>query len=99
MGEVGLSEAYVVRCCFAMILCIAVLQSLASQTPSSQGVAPSVSVLLPPNIPSETVQIAYYLDGPFGGHGGYTEQRPGLPSYEVPTSVDGKAANKIRMIV
>jgi hypothetical protein len=89
----------VVRCCFAMILCIAVLQSLASQTPSSQGVAPSVSVLLPPNIPSETVQIAYYLDGPFGGHGGYTEQRPGLPSYEVPTSVDGKAANKIRMIV
>ncbi len=89
----------VVRCAFAILLGIAALQSLASQTPSSQESSPSVSVSLPANIPSETVQIAYYLVGPFGGHGGYTEQRPGLDSYEVAASVEGQAATEIRMIV
>jgi hypothetical protein len=39
------------------------------------------------------------LVGPFGGHGGYTEQRPGLHSYEIAASVEGKAATEIRMIV
>jgi hypothetical protein len=88
----------VVRWSFAILLGIAALQSLASQTPSNQG-APCFSVSLPPNTPSETVQIAYYLVGPFGGHGGYTEQRPGLHAYEIATSVEGKAATEIRIIV
>jgi len=82
----------VVRCAFAILLGIAALQS-------SQESSPSVSVSLPPNIPSETVQIAYHLVGPFGGHGGYTEQRPGLHSYEIAALVEGKAATEIRMIV
>ena len=32
-------------------------------------------------------------------HGGHTEKRPGLHSYEIATSLDGKPATKIRMIV
>jgi hypothetical protein len=60
---------------------------------------PSVSVLLPANIPSETVQISYFLIGPFRGYGGYTKQRPGLQSYEISALVEGKAASEIRMIV
>jgi hypothetical protein len=84
---------------FAILLGIAALQSLASQTSSSQESSPPVSVSLPPNIPSETVQIAYHLVGPFGGRGGYTEQRPGLHSYEIATSAEGQAAAEIRMMV
>lgn len=60
---------------------------------------PSVSVSLPSNVPSETVQIVYYLVGPFGGRGGYVKQGAGLHSYEIASSVEGKAAIEIRMIV
>jgi hypothetical protein len=84
---------------FAIILAIAVAQSLPSQTPSSPEVAPSVSVSLPPNMPSETVQIIYFMVGPFGGYGGYTKQQVGLHSYEIAASVEGEAATEIRMIV
>jgi TonB family protein len=59
----------------------------------------TVSVSLPANVPIETVQIFYFLIGPFGGYGGYAEQRPGLHSYEIPTMVEGKAASEVRMIV
>jgi hypothetical protein len=89
----------VVRCGFLILLAMAVLQSLASQTQSGPEISPSVSISLPPNIPSETIQIAYYLVGPFGGYGGYVEQRAGVHSYEITTSVEGEAANEIRMIV
>jgi len=55
--------------------------------------------LIPVDIPSETVQISYFLVGPFGGYGGYTEQRAGLHSYEISPLVEGKAATEIKMIV
>jgi hypothetical protein len=86
------------RCIFA-ILAIAALQSWASETPSSPAIYPSVSVSLPGNIPSESVQIAYYLVGPFGGHGAYAEQRVGLHFVEIAASLEGKPATEIRMIV
>jgi len=50
-------------------------------------------------MPSETVQIVYHLVGPFGGRGGYIKQEAGLHSYEIPSTVEGKAATEIRMIV
>jgi len=86
-------EACVVRDGFAILLGIAALPTIVSQT------SPTVSISLPPNIPSETAQIAYHLVGPFGGYGGYTEQRAGVHSYEIETSVEGNAATEIRMIV
>ena len=88
-----------VRCAFVILLGMAALQSSASQTPSRPEISPSVSISLPPSIPSETVQIAYHLVGPFGGYGGYTEQQAGLHFYEIAASVEGKAAIEIRMIV
>jgi hypothetical protein len=39
------------------------------------------------------------LVGPFGGYGGYTEQRFDAKSYEISTVVAGKAATEIRAIV
>jgi len=60
---------------------------------------PSVSILLPANVRSETVQIAYQLRGPFGGYSMYTEPRRDLRAYAIPASVEGKAATEIRTIV
>ncbi len=96
--ESPLWEACVVRWAFAILLGMGALQSLASQTSSTPD-SPSVSISLPPNIPSETVQIVYHLVGPFGGRGGYIKQGVGLHSYEIASSVEGKAATEIRMIV
>jgi hypothetical protein len=88
-----------VPCAFAILLCTAALQSLAAQTTSGPEISPSVSISLPSNIPSETVQIVYFMVGPFGGSGGSTEQRAGLHSYEITASVEGKAATEIKMMV
>jgi hypothetical protein len=70
-----------------------------AQTPTTASFLPSVSISLPPDILSETVQISYFLVGPFGGDGGYAAQRTGVHSYEIPTMVDGQAATEIRIIV
>ena len=88
-----------VRYIFAILLCMITLLSPEAQTPSKAEGFPSVSISLPANIPSETVQIPYFLVGPFGGYGGYTERRTGLHSYEISPLVGGKAATEIRMIV
>ena len=60
---------------------------------------PFVFIVLPRNIPSETVQISYHSIGPFGGYGGYTAHQSGVTSYQIPAVVDGKAATEIRAIV
>lgn len=88
-----------IRCVFSILLVMSAFLSPPAQTPSKLDDFPSVSVLLPANIPSETVQISYFLIGPFGGYGGYAKQRPGLQSYEISALVWGKAASEIRMIV
>jgi hypothetical protein len=91
--------ASAVRCILAILLGMATLLSLAAQTPSKAEGFLSVTISLPANIPSETVQISYFLVGPFGGYGGYTEQRAGLHSYDISALVEGKAATEIRLIV
>jgi hypothetical protein len=88
-----------VRCAFAILLCTIASRFLTSQADPRHETAPSVSVSLPAGIPSETVQIVYHMVGPFGGSGGYTEQRADLHSYEIAASVDGKAATEIKMLV
>ena len=88
-----------IRCALSILLVMSAFLSPAAQTPSKLDDFPCVSVLLPANIPSETVQLSYFLIGPFGGYGGYTKQRPGLQSYEISALVEGKAASEIRMIV
>ena len=87
-----------IRCVFSILLAMSAFLSPAAQTPSNLDDSPSVSVLLPANMPSETVQISYFLIGPFGGCGDYTKQQPSLRSYEIPAVAEGKAASEIRMI-
>jgi hypothetical protein len=88
-----------IRGILLVVLVMSPCPSLAAQIPLEQDDFPSVSLVLPANVPSETVQIAYFLVGPFGGYGGYTKQRPGLPSYQISALVEGKPASGIRVIV
>ena len=61
-----------IRCIFLSLFVVSALLPNRAQIDSKQGDFPSVSVLLPANISSETVQISYFLIGPFGGYGDYT---------------------------
>jgi hypothetical protein len=91
--------AYVVRCILVTLVGVVALLAGKTQIPERAEDSPSVSIYLPSNVPSETVQISYFLIGPFGGYGGYAARRTGVDSYEIPTIVEGKAATEIRMIV
>jgi hypothetical protein len=88
-----------VRCIFAIFLGMAASLSVEAQTHSKTEDLPSVFILLPATIPSETVQISFFLIGRFGGYGDYAAERTGVRSYDIPTVVEGKAATEIRMIV
>jgi len=83
----------------AVLLGMAGLLPQSPQTPKPASFSPSVSISLPPAVRSETVQIEYLLIGPFGGYGGYAAQRTGVHSYEIPTTVGGKAATELRLII
>jgi len=70
-----------------------------TRTPAQADDLPFVSIALPPSVPSESVQVSYFLVGPFGGYGGYVAQQFNVTSYQIPTTVDGKRATEIRAIV
>ncbi len=84
---------------FAILVGLASMQLLVAVAASHPNSSPSVSILLPDAVPSETVQIAYYLIGPFGGYEYYTEPKAGLHQYEIGASEGGRAATEIRLII
>jgi hypothetical protein len=71
--------------------CIASAQIPESQQP--------LTVILPPGVPSEKVHIGYVLGGRFGAHGDYVRPMADADSYSIPTSVEGKPAESIQMVV
>jgi hypothetical protein len=90
-----------VRCCAAKRLifatCVGLLAVarpaiLAQQ--NTQPRPPTITLNLPPDIVSETVQINYFI----GGYGGYVTKEKGRVSYDIPASVDGKAAGAVKII-
>jgi hypothetical protein len=44
---------------------------------------PHVVITLPPEVPSESVQIRYLMSGPFGGAGLFVQSEPNVQSYSV----------------
>ncbi len=56
------------------------------------------SIHLPPDIASETVQINYFMTGPFGERGDYVTAERGRVIYEIPASVDGEPAATVKVI-
>jgi hypothetical protein len=87
------------RCILVMLVGAASLLIWTTRTLAQADDMPFVSIALPPNVPSESVQISYHLVGPFGGYGGYAAQQFNVTSYQIPTTVDGKRATEIRAIV
>jgi hypothetical protein len=57
-----------------------------------------ITLNLPPDVASETVQINYFMLGLFGGYGGFVTREKGRVSYDIPASVDGKLAEKVKII-
>ncbi len=53
-------------------------------------------VVLLGGVPSEKVHVNYVLYGPFGASGGFTTPTPDSLSYPIPTSVEGKPAERIK---
>jgi hypothetical protein len=69
------------------------------QATTGASALPAVTLSLPSGLASNTVQISYYLTGPFGGYGGYVDQKPDVDSYEIPSAVGGRPAKELKMIV
>lgn len=59
---------------------------------------PRVSLVLPAGLPSENVQINYFMLGPFGGYGGFVRTVPGRAAYEIDASVEGVPAGRIKIV-
>jgi hypothetical protein len=64
----------------------------------TQRQSPSITLYLPPDIASETVQINYFMLGPLGGYGSYVTTEKGRVSYEIPASVNGKPTSAVKII-
>ncbi len=47
---------------------------------------------------SETVQIDYFLSGPFGGYGSFVSPEKDIASYEIDPFVQGQATENVKII-
>jgi hypothetical protein len=81
--------------CFALF--VGMTTAMVAQEKFQQE-SPNITLYLPPDIASETVQINYFMSGPFGGYGGYVTTEKGRVSYDIPASVDGKPAGDVKII-
>lgn len=60
---------------------------------------PTIILSLPAGIPSETVQIHYFMSGSFGGNGAGVIPAPNQSTYTIEAPADGETPTDIRVIV
>src|ERR1700692_3196478 len=82
---------------FALLMLIP-MQYLPTHSTQSPGTLPTVSISLPADVPSETVQIRYFMTGSFGGYGGFIEPRPNQTDYEIDASTQGTPSDSIKIL-
>jgi hypothetical protein len=87
------------RLFLAVLLILIPVDSSRTQLKQNSTNCPTVSISLPANIPSETVQIRYFLIGSFGGYGSFIEPRPNQRDYEIDASAERKAADSVKILV
>jgi hypothetical protein len=75
------------------------LQVAFALEPSDERPLPRISISLPPDVLSETVDIHYFMTGPFGGYGGFLRPQRDVHAYRIEAAVDGKPATGIKIIV
>lgn len=83
-----------------LVFCIGLFAGLGHVIVAQEKSAPSpvITLVLPSDIASDTVQINYFLYGPFGAYGGYIESQKGRVSYDIRASVEGKPAVAAKVI-
>ncbi|WP_035357397.1 hypothetical protein [Edaphobacter aggregans] len=62
------------------------------------GAGPEVSILVPSGASVEGIQIAFFMGGPFGGHG-VVAPEPKMQRFVFDASVNGVAANRVQAVV
>ena len=80
--------------------CSAVLTSVligACVHPQEAPASPRLRLFLPPNVPSDKVEIRYTLYGVFGAYGSFVKAKADSASVEIPLSVNGQAAGEIKV--
>ena len=86
---------------FRSAICIGVFIGMGTGVPSPNG-TPSepakIKLTLPPNIPSESVQISYFMVGAFGGFGDVVRPVKGKAAYDIPAALDGSSAANVKLI-
>ena len=60
---------------------------------------PHITITLPADIPSEKIEIRYFLSGPFGGYGDSVNKQPNLHSYDITAGINGSAANNAKIVI
>jgi hypothetical protein len=60
---------------------------------------PRITLSLPAGIPSETVQIHYFMSGSFGGNGAGVTPPPNQSTYTIEAPADGETPTDIRIMV
>jgi hypothetical protein len=86
------------RLFLAVLLILIPVDSSRTQLKQNSANSPIVSISLPANIPSEPVQIRYFLTGSFGGYGSFIEPRPNQRDYEIEASAERKAADSVKIL-
>src|SRR5258708_21635219 len=97
--EISYMEVHLVSWVSVLFFGMAGFLPQSAQTPKTASFLPSVSISLPPDILSETVQISYFVVGPFGGYGGYPAQRTRVPSFQISPPAGRQAATPILRVV
>jgi len=87
-----------VRPLLTVLLLFTSLQPFPRHSNNSPEPSPAVFISLPEDVPSETVQIRYFMTGEFGGYGGNLETKPNQTEYKIDASVQCHAINSIRII-
>jgi hypothetical protein len=86
--------------CLLVLLLLAVPSHFSRMQPRENPVSsPTVSLSFPADIPSETVQIHYFMTGSFGGYGAPVETKPNQTDYEIDASAQGRPVNSVKILV
>src|SRR5687767_11423443 len=59
----------------------------------------SISIHFPQNVDPKELQIKFYIKGSFGGYSSFVQTGSNIWDYEIPTSMEGKSAESLKLIV
>jgi len=84
---------------FVLALLFGAVHPIAERSNSIEAKIPHIVISLPADIPSEKIEIRYFLTGPFGGYGDSVNKQPNLHSYDITAGINGSAANNAKIVM